>query len=369
WETNRSFVNAWEQLQKDTQGLFVICPLDLVLELSRPKAVPGGAKTSRPMWHLQVPHGMTLEEMIEAGLERGDRRVKMLQRAARLSQEVRQIHAGLDSPEALSAFAEEHGLLGDGSETRALPEGSAGAEGIETLMADHGLTREAAEQMLRSHGSMAAVYDVLGEAADATPDDGEEVIEGAYEEIDDAEDTHTEHAEHVDEPKSDVPAVPAPEGASDDDAAAEAGTEAAAPDDAETPTPEDDVPEEGGDDAAPSSPPAPAEAAQPDDAAAVLPPEAADTGDPAVPLLLEKPPKNCMEIIKACAMHKPGFTVPPSVWEGTWVALGDVKKTMPPTPANIGADPDGTRLTLATETAADLLEVWWQTTGHSEFGG
>jgi hypothetical protein len=108
WETNARFPASWDLVRLAAQGLLLGCPLDLVLDWSKPKGTPDGTTRPRPFWTLALPWGMTEEQMRRVALDRARGIIADKREAQDLEMQLQELNAVARLPISERARLQEH---------------------------------------------------------------------------------------------------------------------------------------------------------------------------------------------------------------------------------------------------------------------
>lgn len=185
WETNARFPASWDLVGQAAQGLLLGCPLDLVLDWSKPKGTPDGTTRPRPFWTLALPWGMTEEGMRRVALDRARAIIADKREAHDLERQLQELCAASRLPVSERARLQEH------EELPALPEASASAplslsqrDAAALLVNEYRMDALEAQATVRANASdLAAMFERLGPApsVEAPEDEAPPAVEPTLE--------------------------------------------------------------------------------------------------------------------------------------------------------------------------------------------
>jgi len=164
WETNARFPASWDLVGQAAQGLLMGCPLDLVLDWSKPKGTPDGTARPRPFWTLALPWGMTEEQMRRVALDRARAIIADKREAHDLERQLQELCAAARLPVSERARLQEH------EDLPALPPASAPAplslserDAVAMLVNDRGMDALEAAALVRANaGDLDGMLERLG---------------------------------------------------------------------------------------------------------------------------------------------------------------------------------------------------------------
>ena len=347
WETNARFPASWDLVGQAAQGLLLGCPLDLVLDWSKPKSTPDGTTRPRPFWTLALPWGMTEEQMRRVALDRARVIIADKREAHDLERQLQELSAVSRLP------VSERGRLQEHDEVPALPAANvrplslSERDSAALLVNEYGMDAMQAEVLVRSNASdLGSMFTRLGPPPE-THDEEPPAIEGTME-LDDETPGNSTAQDWDDE-----------QGMMDDIADADFDREPQAV--APAPAPEEVPPSVS---AAPEYHPA-AAPSEPEVYTNATAPDTTDLPPALIGPMFGTPPETCYAIEEAFAVlgEQEDFL---KLVAATWKKVTKKESSRVPSPGTCNNDQE--LLANLTKNLLARAEVWWKNIGHAKHG-
>jgi hypothetical protein len=348
WETNARFPASWDLVRVAAQGLLLGCPLDLVLDWSKPKGTPDGTTRPRPFWTLALPWGMTEEQMRRVALDRARGIIADKSEALDLERQLQELCASARLPVSERSRLQEH------EELPALPAASDVAplslserDLAARLVNEWDMDATQAAAMVRANaGDLEGMVERMGPPPEAAEEDAQPpAVAGVLEPEDEAP-----SAAHEDAAEGEFETDPL---ADEEDESHDRYAESTAPRTDET---ESGAPEEGVT--------GPQGAVQREDPTGPVEPQPTLLDAPPSPMF-PVPPENCYQIEDrfSALLEQDAFL---DLVRRAWKQVAKTEKQLVPSPGT--CDGDVALLANLTKNLLARAEKWWDTAGREKHG-